>query len=161
MRVNPPKRPTERSLDNAFFIAARHLRAWPVSEEGPCEETFTPKGLPAFPLRRMLRRVTEVLSRSSIRKLENAEAFPLIALQAIRELRPELEELEGAAILRAREMGASLEDIADAMGITRQGVSYRVKHLAVYRDEEGGADEEPTDEVVDLTAEESGRPRTP
>jgi predicted DNA-binding protein (UPF0251 family) len=89
--------------------------------------------------------MAEGLSRSALRKLENAHAFPLIALQAIREVRAEVDELEAVAILRARELGASLEDIADAMGITRQGVSYRLKHLG---DNHGNED------LVDLSVEE-------
>jgi hypothetical protein len=98
--------------------------------------------------------MTEGLTRSALRKLENAGSFPLVALQAIRELRPDLEERENQAILRAREMGASLEDIAEAMGLTRQGVSYRIKQLA------GNGDRHESD-VVDLAAEESDRPRIP
>ena len=121
------------------------------------EDNFTPGGLFAEQRGLMLRRMADALSRSTLRKLENAEAFPLIALQAIREIRPELEELEGAAIVRAREMGASLEDIADAMGITRQGVSYRLKHLANGNDVE----DDEGDDVVDLAAEEPDRPRIP
>jgi hypothetical protein len=101
----------------------------------------------------------EGLPRSTVRKLENAEAFPLIALQAVRELRSELDELEATAILRAREMGASLEDIADAMGITRQGVSYRVKQIAP---NSGGSGHDDEDDIVDLSAEESeDSPRLP
>jgi hypothetical protein len=68
--------------------------------------------------------------RSLLRKVEHSESFPLIALQAIRELREDLVESEAAAILRARELGASLEDIAESMGITRQGVAYRVRTLS-------------------------------
>ena len=102
----------------------------------------------------MLRRMTEGLTRSMLRKLENAEAFPLIALQAAREVQAELDELEAQSILRARELGASLEDIADAMGITRQGVAYRLKQL-----NGNGHDDE--DDVVDLSAEESERPTIP
>jgi hypothetical protein len=68
--------------------------------------------------------------RSLIRKLEHIESFPLIGLQAIRELRDDLAEVEAEAILRAREMGASLEDIAESMGLTRQGVAYRVRVLS-------------------------------
>jgi DNA-directed RNA polymerase specialized sigma24 family protein len=96
----------------------------------------------------MLRRMADGLTRSALRKLENVEAFPLIALQALREVRSELDDLEAKAILRARELGASLEDIADAMGITRQGVSYRLKQLA---GDTNGEDED----VVDLSAEEA------
>jgi predicted DNA binding protein len=101
----------------------------------------------------MLPRMAEALKRSTLRKLENAHAFPLIALQSTRELRAELDEIEEAAILRARELGASLEDIAEAMGITRQGVSYRLKHL--------GGDGHDQEDVVDLSAEEPERPRVP
>lgn len=86
--------------------------------------------------------MSEPIKRSAIRKVESADAFPLVALQALRELRTELDERETEAIRRARELGASLEDIADAMGITRQGVAYRIKAM------NGGHD---TDEVVDLT----------
>src|SRR4026207_866323 len=91
--------------------------------------------------------------RALLRKLENVEAFPLIALQALpelradpdavaggppprapgaarppralralRELRAALDAGEAEALLRARELGASLEDIAEALAITRQGV---------------------------------------
>ena len=93
------------------------------------------------------------LRRSLIRKLEHIEAFPLIGLQAARELRADLDQLEGQAILRARKLGASLEDIADAMGITRQGVAYRIKQLS-NGDTNGGEQ----DHVVDLAAEEPERP---
>ena len=68
--------------------------------------------------------------RALLRKLEHAHAFPLVALQALRELRAELDAVEAEAMLRARELGASLEDIADALEITRQGVAYRLKVLA-------------------------------
>ena len=86
--------------------------------------------------------------------MENADAFPLAALQAVQELRAELEAAENAAILRARELGASLEDVADVMGMTRQGVAYRLKALRTHQAE--------SDEVVDLAAvEEENRPRVP
>jgi hypothetical protein len=76
--------------------------------------------------------------RDLLRKLENVEAFPLIALQAIHQLRGELDSVETRAILRARELGASLGDIADALQITRQGVAYKVKaHEAQASDGEG------------------------
>jgi len=68
--------------------------------------------------------------RALLRKLENIEAFPLIALQALPELRADLDAVEAEALLRARELGASLEDIADALAITRQGVAYKLKTLA-------------------------------
>ena len=68
--------------------------------------------------------------RALLRKLENVEAFPLIALQALPELRADLDAVEAEALLRARELGASLEDIAQALAITRQGVAYKLKALA-------------------------------
>jgi hypothetical protein len=99
----------------------------------------------------MLRRVTDA-RRALVRKLENVDAFPLIALQALRELRADLDSVEAEAILRARELGASLEDIADAMEITRQGVAYKLKALAG----NGHADEtDDGDEIVDVREPDS------
>lgn len=92
----------------------------------------------------MLRRMTDA-RRALLRKLENVDAFPLIALQALRELRADLESVEAEALLRARDLGASLEDIADAMEITRQGVSYKLKALA------GNGHDDDDDKIVDVT----------
>lgn len=97
-------------------------------------------------LSRMLRGMTDA-RRALLRKLEHADAFPLVALQALRELRADLDAVEAEAMLRARELGASLEDIAEALEITRQGVSYRLKVLAESgRDDDGPAE----DEIVDV-----------
>jgi predicted transcriptional regulator len=115
----------------------------------------------------MLPRMTEGLKRNTLRKLEreHAQAFPLIALQAIHEIKTDLDELEAGSILRARELGASLEDIADAMGITRQGVAYRLKHLkGTSHDDEDVVDlstEEEVEDVVDLSTEEEQERRVP
>jgi predicted transcriptional regulator len=49
----------------------------------------------------------------------------LAALQAIAELRPQLAALEQAAMQAAREKGATWEEIATAMGITRQAAQMR------------------------------------
>jgi DNA-binding transcriptional ArsR family regulator len=95
------------------------------------------------PPTRMLRRMTDT-RRALLRKLENVDAFPLIALQALHELRADLDAVEAKALLRARELGASLEDIAEALEITRQGVSYKLKALA------GAGQDEDEDEVVDV-----------
>lgn len=84
--------------------------------------------------------------RALLRRLENADAFPLIALQAVHEFRAELDSVEAHALLRARELGASLEDIADALEITRQGVAYKLKALA--GDGHDGAEE--ADEIIDV-----------
>lgn len=80
------------------------------------------------------------LDRSLIRKIEN-ENFPLIVVQAIQELRGQLDRAEADAILKAREMGASAEDIADVLGITRQGAYYRLKTLEQERAEEGAGED--------------------
>ena len=87
--------------------------------------------------------MTEPLKRSALRRVENAEAFPLAALEALRELRSEFDRRENGAIRRARELGASLEDIAEAMGLTRQGVAYRLKTM-------NGVGEDHAEEVVEI-----------
>jgi hypothetical protein len=109
--------------------------------------------------------------RALLRKLENVEAFPLIALQALPELRTDLDAVEAEALLRARELGASLEDIAEALAITRQGVAYKLKALAGNADhhedaaeaevieisdeaDQAGVGDEADDEVVHITEPE-------
>lgn len=79
--------------------------------------------------------------RALLRKLENVDAFPMIALQALPELRADLDAVEAEALLRARELGASLEDIAEALAITRQGVAYKLKALAGNGDDHEDAEE--------------------
>lgn len=68
------------------------------------------------------------IPRDLLRKVEN-ENFPLVGLRALVDLRSCLDELERAAMARAREMGASSTDIGDALGITRQAAYQRLKHL--------------------------------
>lgn len=63
-----------------------------------------------------------------IRRLETADV-PLQTLQAIRRLRRYLEELEAACILKARELGASPEDIGEALGLTREALYTRLHNL--------------------------------
>lgn len=104
----------------------------------------------------MLRGMTEA-RRALLRKLEHADAFPLVALQALRELRTDLDAVEAEAILRARELGASLEDIAEALEITRQGVSYRLKVLAENEHED---DDSVEDEIVDVREPDPRRARS-
>jgi hypothetical protein len=99
----------------------------------------------------MLRAMTDA-RRAMVRKLENVEAFPLIALQAIHELRAELDSVEAEALLRARDLGASLEDIADALEITRQGVAYKLKALVGNNHDET---EEAGDEIIDVREPDS------
>jgi hypothetical protein len=87
--------------------------------------------------------------RALLRKLEHADAFPLVALQALRQLRTDLDAVEAEAMVRARELGASLEDIAEALAITRQGVSYRLKVLAG-TGHDNDDDDPAEDEIVDV-----------
>ena len=91
--------------------------------------------------------------RALLRKLENVEAFPLIALQALPELRADLDAVEAEALLRARELGASLEDIAEALAITRQGVAYKLKALAENGDDHEDAEEAAEAEVIEISDE--------
>jgi hypothetical protein len=95
--------------------------------------------------------------RALLRKLENVEAFPLIALQALPELRADLDAVEAEALLRARELGASLEDIAEALAITRQGVAYKLKALPENGDAHDDTDEADVIKVTDQ-AEGAGPP---
>jgi hypothetical protein len=91
--------------------------------------------------------------RALLRKLENVDAFPLIALQALPELRADLDAVEAEALLRARELGASLEDIAEALAITRQGVAYKLKSLAGNGNDHEDAEETTEAEVIEISEE--------
>jgi predicted ArsR family transcriptional regulator len=73
------------------------------------------------------------LPRSITRKLEQHEEFPLSALEAVTEARTRLDEIECDAIGSARERGATLEDIAEALGLSRQAVHYKLQNLAARR----------------------------
>jgi hypothetical protein len=74
-----------------------------------------------------------------LRRAEN-ENVPLIGLSALRELRKALDEVESAAIMRAREMGASTTDIGEALGLTRQAAYYRIRHILERRAAEQAED---------------------
>lgn len=58
--------------------------------------------------------------------MEN-DNFPLAALGAVQDVRRVLAEIEDAAMLRARQMGASSSDIARILGLTRQAVYHRFR----------------------------------
>jgi hypothetical protein len=75
------------------------------------------------------------IPRDLIRRAE-VENLPLTGLSAIQELRRALGELESAAIMRAREMGASSADIGEALGLTRQAAYYRIRQILARREEE-------------------------
>ena len=62
-----------------------------------------------------------------LRRAQRYEELPLAALQAIAELRPQLAALERAAIKVAREKGATWEEIATALGVTRQAAQMRFR----------------------------------
>jgi DNA invertase Pin-like site-specific DNA recombinase len=62
-----------------------------------------------------------------LRRAQRYQELPLAALQAIAELRPQLAELEQAAVQTAREKGATWQEIATAMGITRQAAQMRFR----------------------------------
>jgi CRP-like cAMP-binding protein len=99
---------------------------------------------------------TEKFPRRLIRRIEGRSTFPLIALSALPELRHHLDAMEAEAILRARELGASAEDIAEALGITRQGAYYKMKQL----ERAGPADSVNSgDEDITVTLPEAETPR--
>ena len=66
------------------------------------------------------------LSPSAIKRAENID-LPLLGLKAISGIRDALEALEIIQIESARSKGASWDDIADAMGISRQALQQRLK----------------------------------
>ena len=83
--------------------------------------------------------------RHTIRKLENRSTFPLIALGAVREISVYIDEVEEAALSRALELGAGAEDIAEALGITRQGAYYKIHSLEKRQRAGTGSDEPPNE----------------
>ena len=99
---------------------------------------------------------TERFPRQLIRRVEGRETFPLVALGALGELRAHLDEVEAEAILRAKELGASAEDIAQALGITRQGAYYKLKQLE--RADPTDSDAVGGDEDITLTLPEAETP---
>ena len=68
------------------------------------------------------------LPRPLLHRLEKAEDFPLSALEAITEVRRLLDETERRAVNSAREKGATWDDLAYALGVTRQAVFYRYRN---------------------------------
>jgi predicted transcriptional regulator len=68
-----------------------------------------------------------ILSRSLIRRAENTE-LSLGSLEAIAEIRRTLDLLEVAALRSAKDKGATIEDIAEALGLTPQAIYYRLRN---------------------------------
>jgi hypothetical protein len=70
---------------------------------------------------------TSRFPRQAVRKLEKCEVFPLMALEGVGEIRRYIDEVEAESIARAKELGATADDIARHMGITRQGAHYKLR----------------------------------
>ena len=66
-------------------------------------------------------------AHSLIRRAENTE-LSLVSLEAIAEIRRHLDDLEAEAIKSARDKGATVEDVAEAMGLTPQAIYHRLKN---------------------------------
>jgi predicted transcriptional regulator len=71
-----------------------------------------------------------VFSRTLLRRAENTE-LALGSLEAIAEIRRQLDRLEDEAVLSAREKGATVEDIADALSLTPQAIYHRLRNRGV------------------------------
>ena len=73
--------------------------------------------------------------RTLIRSLESRD-LPLQTLDSILKLRTYLDELEGAALLKARELGATSADIARALGVSRQAIYNKLRAMQEQAPEE-------------------------
>jgi hypothetical protein len=69
--------------------------------------------------------------REAVKKVdrERVHSLPLVALQGVGAIRAYLRRVEEAALPLALESGATLGEIAEALGITKQAVNYKVKKL--------------------------------
>lgn len=70
--------------------------------------------------------LTRDATRNLLRRAENLE-LPLLGLSALVDLRERLEDLELAAIRSAREKGATWDEIAETLGVTRQALHQRLR----------------------------------
>ena len=77
------------------------------------------------------------LSPTLLRRAENTE-LSLGSLEAIAAIRARLDLLEKAAMLSAREKGATNDDIAEALRLTPQAIYYRFRHMRDDDREEAG-----------------------
>jgi len=66
--------------------------------------------------------------RRLIKNVENPN-LPVMALAAVRDLRVYLDLVEADALKKAKDLGASVDDIAQALGITRGGTYYKLRNL--------------------------------
>jgi predicted transcriptional regulator len=67
------------------------------------------------------------LSRGLLRRAENVE-LSVGSLEAISEIRAYLDDLEKLSMASAREKGATVEDIAEALRLTPQAIYYRLRN---------------------------------
>jgi DNA-binding NarL/FixJ family response regulator len=77
-----------------------------------------------------------VFSHTLLRRAENTE-LALGSLEAIAELRRQLDRLEEEAVLSARAKGATVEDIAGALNLTPQAIYYRLRNRGAQRARRG------------------------
>jgi hypothetical protein len=85
--------------------------------------------------------------RESVKKVDGprVESMPLIALQGIGAIREHLDAAERVAIPSAIAKGATVEEIALALGITRQGAHYKIRKFR-------GSEQDSVEEVTTLAA---------
>jgi anti-anti-sigma regulatory factor len=98
------------------------------------------------------------LPRTLMRKLERFREFPLESLEAVAQVRKVLGEIEFRAIVEARERGATWDDVAEALSISRQSVLYRLRTLSTLPRRGAGAAAEidTTAPPLDFHVEERG-----
>jgi len=98
------------------------------------------------------------LPRTLIRKLERYREFPLESLEAVAQVRKVLGEIEFRAIVEARERGATWDDIAEALSISRQSVLYRLRTLSSLprRGAGSASEQEAGDPPLDFQVEQHG-----
>ena len=98
------------------------------------------------------------LARSLIRRAETTE-LSLVSLEAIAEIRRHLDVLEVEAMRSAREKGATVDDIAEAMGLTPQAIYHRLRHggQVTRRGRPKSVVAQPADDVIP-PAEPTGAP---
>jgi predicted DNA-binding protein (UPF0251 family) len=65
------------------------------------------------------------ISRSTLRRVESYQEIPIAALESVAELRAYLQDVEDRAVKLARARGATWEDVAQALGVSRQTIHQR------------------------------------